>query len=364
MIDLRHELNRFDGTLPLERARAIPSSWYTSLEFEELEKLTVFAQTWQQVGRSQQVAKPGQFLTHEVAGELILVVRDEVGMLRAFFNVCRHRASPILHEPCGQVTKLRCRYHGWTYDLAGRLRGMPEFDRVEEFCREEKGLPEIPVSEWGGLVWIQMEPPKESLASFLAPLPEWMQGRGMEQLQFVERREYELKCNWKVYVDNYLDGGYHVNSVHPALAGVLDYTQYKTTVHGKTALQSSPMKSNPDDPETSRTRSGNLAAYWWVYPNFMLNLYDGVMDTNLVLPLAPDRCKVVFDFYFSEATKSMSNESIKVGNQVQDEDISICEEVQKGLASRSFVNGRFSVKREPAGYYFHQLLGQQLKGGV
>jgi choline monooxygenase len=366
MNTLTQELNRFDGTLPLERARAIPNTWYLSPEMYDHERRRVFARSWQQVGRSEQVRQPGSFLTAEFAGELILVVRDEEGTLRAFYNVCRHRAAPILNEPCGQLTKLRCRYHGWTYDLAGRLRGMPEFDRVEEFCREEQGLPSVHVQEWGGMVWVHLDEPTQTLKDFLAPLPEWMQGRDIEKLHFVERREYELNCNWKVYVDNYLDGGYHVNTVHPALAGVLDYREYKTTVHGNTSLQSSPIKSNPDDPETTRTRAGSIAAYWWVYPNFMLNLYDGVMDTNLVLPVGPNHCKVVFDFYFrdkdGEAAKSFIRDSISVGNQIQDEDIGICEEVQKGLASRSFVNGRFSVKREPAGYHFHQLLGRQLQG--
>ena len=132
---LRQELSRFDDTLPLERARTIPASWYFDPEIAALERRTVFGDTWQVVGRTDQVAQPGAYLTANIAGESIVVVRDGEGVLRAFSNVCRHRAAPILNEAQGQVTKLRCRYHGWTYDLAGRLRGTPEFDGVADFCR-------------------------------------------------------------------------------------------------------------------------------------------------------------------------------------------------------------------------------------
>ena len=105
--------------------------------------------------------------------------------------------------------------------------------------------------------------------------------KALDGLKWYARKSYDLACNWKVYVDNYLDGGYHVNTVHPGLAGVLDYREYRTVCDGNTVLQSSPIK--PAEGDAGRTRTGDLAAYWWVFPNFMLNIYAGVMDTNLVL---------------------------------------------------------------------------------
>jgi choline monooxygenase len=271
-----------------------------------------------------------------------------------------------LNEPCGKVSKLRCRYHGWTYDLSGRLRGTPEFDGVNDFVKEDNGLVPLAVDIWSGLVWVHLDQPGQSLESYLAPLPEWSKPRGLEKLHFVRRQEYELECNWKVYVDNYLDGGYHVNTVHPGLAGVLDYSEYRTHIHGHTSVQTSPIKAAADaDPTAMKTRTGTEAAYWWVFPNFMMNLYEGVMDTNLVLPLGPGRCKVIFDFFFADtqtdAAKQYIADSITVAHQVQEEDMGICAEVQCGLASSSFTTGRFSVKREIAGYYFHQLLARALK---
>jgi phenylpropionate dioxygenase-like ring-hydroxylating dioxygenase large terminal subunit len=151
--------------------------------------------------------------------------------------------------------------------------------------------------------------------------------------------------------------------VHPGLADVLNYQEYTTTVHGHTSLQSSPLK--PAAGATGQTRTGDLAAYWWVYPNFMLNIYSGVMDTNLVLPLGPDRCRVVFDFYFAVGTPDeFIRNSMTVADQVQDEDVGVCEEVQRGLNSRSYTTGRFSVKREVGGYHFHRLLANALQAAI
>ncbi|HZZ82240.1 MAG TPA: Rieske (2Fe-2S) protein, partial [Gemmataceae bacterium] len=126
-------LQAFDGTLPLSKARTIPSAWYFDAEMYALECRKVFGGSWQCVGRAEQVQDPGSFLTFELAGEPILVARDEKGTLRAFHNACRHRAAQVINEPCGHATKLRCRYHGWTYDLAGKLIGTPEFAGVEDF---------------------------------------------------------------------------------------------------------------------------------------------------------------------------------------------------------------------------------------
>jgi choline monooxygenase len=363
---LQDKLSLFDPDLPLERARTIPALWYSDPEIEAAERRSAFGGTWQAVGRADQVRQPGQFVTADVAGEPIVVVHGDDGELRAFFNVCRHRAARVVPDEAGRATRLRCRYHGWTYDLCGRLRGTPEFDGVADFRREDNGLPPVAVDVWGPLVWVHLGAPSVSLAQYLAPLPERAAPLGLDALRFVARREYRLACNWKVFVDNYLDGGYHVNTVHPGLAGVLDYSQYRTEIAGNTAVQISPLKSS-GDAGVSGVRAGDNAYYWWVFPNLMLNAYEGVMDTNLVLPLGPDACRVVFDFYFADtgvpAEEAFRTRSIEVGHQVQLEDVGICEEVQRGLASRSYDTGRFSVRREAAGYHFHWLLARQLSEG-
>jgi choline monooxygenase len=364
MPTLADKLRQFDDTLPLERARTIPAAWYFDEEIHAAERAKIFGGSWQVAGRTDQVAGPGTFVTADIAGEPILVVRDENGELRAFHNVCRHKAAQVINLPEGKATKLRCRYHGWTYDLTGRLRGTPEFDGVADFCKDDHGLASLAVDTWGPLVFVHDGKPRQPLADFLAPLPAMTASLGLDKLRFVGRKDYFLDCNWKVFVDNYLDGGYHVNTVHPGLAGALDYAHYRTEVHELNSVQISPIKPS-DDPTVGKVRTGDNAYYWWIFPNLMINLYQGVMDTNLVLPLGTDRCRVIFDFYFADtegdAAKKFIADSIAVAEQVQQEDIDVCAEVQHGLRSRSYNTGRFSVKREAGGYHFHRLLAQWLR---
>jgi choline monooxygenase len=358
---LAQKLAGFDPDRPLERAETIPADWYRDPEIAELERRAVFGDTWQAVGRAEQVAEPGSFLTAEVASEPVVVVRDEAGLLRAFSNVCRHRAAPVAVGPCGRASRLRCRYHGWTYDLAGRLRGTPEFDGVQDFRREDNGLPPLHVAVWGPFVWVHLGPQSPApLNDWLAPLP--ARGLSTAGLVFAERREYLLACNWKVFVDNYLDGGYHINSVHPGLAGVVDYGRYHNEVGANVSLQEAPLRPAAAGTEAvAAVRPGGAAQYWWVFPNLMVNLYEGLMDTNLVLPLGPGRCRVLFDFYFAEGTPAaFIRDSIAVSDRIQQEDAGISEEVQHGLGSRFFRSGRFSVRREAPGHHFHQLLARRL----
>src|SRR5438876_4183415 len=197
--NLQDTLRQFDPDRPLDRAETIPSSWYFDKDVFELERRAVFGDTWQVVGRADQVAQPGSYFTADVAGEPILVVRDEEGVLRAFYNVCRHRAARLATESQGRVRKLRCRYHGWTYDLSGRLRGTPEFDGVANFCREDNGLTPITVAVWGPLVCVHYGKADPSLEDYLAPLPQRTAGLGLEQMHFVKRRFYQMACNWKVF---------------------------------------------------------------------------------------------------------------------------------------------------------------------
>jgi phenylpropionate dioxygenase-like ring-hydroxylating dioxygenase large terminal subunit len=383
---LRAKLDLFDPTPPLDRAKTIPSVWYTDQEIYDAECRAVFGASWQMVARRSQLEELGSFVTADVAGEPIVLVRGgepgepgkpDPSPVQGFYNVCRHRAACVVCKAAGHATRFRCPYHGWTYDLAGRLIGTPEFDGVKDFQRTDNGLVPISTATCGPFVWANLSQTGTSLLDFLQPLPKQTERLGLDSLRFAERTEYTLNCNWKVFVDNYLDGGYHVNSVHPGLAGVLDYSEYRTEISGNTAVQISPLRSTSNalasssasvrDLSVSQVRMGDTAHYWWVFPNLMLNIYSGVMDTNLVLPLGPDRCRVIFDYYFADtdspAAQQFITQSINVADQIQKEDVSICEQVQRGLLSRSYSTGRFSVRREAAGYHFHRLLAKYLRDG-
>jgi choline monooxygenase len=361
-------LNLYNPSNPLDHASTIPAPWYCDPQVESLERSNVFSATWQGVGRADQVRDKGQFFTADVAGEPIVVVRGDDGKLRAFYNVCRHHAAAVVTQPQGCAKQFRCPYHGWTYGIDGALKGMVEFDGVCNFNRADNGLVPVRVDTWEGFVFVNLDPHAMPLLDFLGAVPGLVAPLDVSnKLHFFDRRLYHLNCNWKVYIDNYLDGGYHVPHAHKGLSSVIEYTKYTIENYERACLQSSPLSS--DSASTAgmaATRQGR-AFYLWVYPNFMLNAYEGVMDTNLVLPLGVDKCVVIFDYYFGdvgEAAAAHNAESIAIAEKVQDEDMAICDAVQRGLHSRAYVAGRLSVRREAGEHLFHRLLYADLTSAL
>jgi len=359
-------LASYNDRAPLAEASTIPAPWYVDPRIAELERMNVFSKTWQLVARTDQVAKSGEFVSTIVAGEPIVVVRGHDGVLRAFFNVCRHHAAAVVTQPCGQASMLQCPYHGWRYGLDGSLKGMPEFEGVKNFDRAQNGLVPVRVETWECFVFVNLDEHATPLHDFLGGLVKRVAPLGISKLGYFDRRSFDIHCNWKVFVDNYLDGGYHVPHLHQGLNSVLDYKQYTIENEDRYCLQSSPMVSSDEDVATGATRKGDRAWYFWHYPNLMINCYQGYMDTNLVIPIDADHCKVIFDFYFSdvsEAGRQYNEQSVEVGNRVQEEDLGICEDVQHGLKSRAYRAGRLSVRREAGEQLFHRLLAADLKRG-
>jgi choline monooxygenase len=291
-------------------------------------------------------------------------VRGRDGKLRAFYNVCRHHAMTVMNEPCGHAEHMRCPYHGWTYNLEGELRGMTEFEGVCNFDRAQNGLVPVRVEIWENFIFVNLDPHAAPLDEFLGALVGLATPLNFGALKFVERRSYRQQCNWKVYVDNFLDGGYHVPHMHKGLNSVLDYTNYTIENVDRCCVQSSPVAvDKSSEASAAATRKGDRAYYFWQYPNFMLNWYEGYLDTNLVIPLGVDRCEVIFDFYFGDTSQAQMpyiRESMGVSERVQQEDIVICDGVQRGLSSRAYQAGRLSVRREAGEHLFHRLLAADL----
>jgi choline monooxygenase len=362
--NLRDILNLYHPADPLEKAWTIPAPWYFDTRIEQLERDSVFAANWQAVGRADQVTQPGQFFTINVNQEPLLVARGEDAKLRAFYNVCRHHAAAVVPEAAGCTKQFRCPYHGWTYGNDGALKGMVEFEGVCNFDRKDNGLVPVRVETWENFVFVNRSGKAAPLTEFLGKVPSLVAPLQLtEKLHYFDRRTYTLNCNWKVYVDNYLDGGYHVPHAHKGLSSVVEYTKYTIENFERSCLQSSPLDaSTAADSAIGATRQGH-AFYLWIYPNFMINAYSGVMDTNLVLPLGVDKCAVIFDYYFADISPAAAEHhqaSINVSEKVQEEDMAICDSVQRGLASRAYVAGRLSVRREAGEHLFHRLLHQDL----
>jgi choline monooxygenase len=336
---------------PLATALALPAHCYVEPTMHLLDRDAVFARSWQLVAHADLVRAPGDHAVAEIAGVPLVIVRGDDGQLRALHNVCRHRAGPLATCDGRAAQALTCQYHGWTYALDGQLRGAPEMGRAEGFEATTVCLPQASVAEWQGLVFAALDeraPPFDEvvdgidtrLAAAGHPLPDYC---------FHRRVGYEVACDWKVYVDNYLEG-YHVPRVHPGLNALLDYRSYTTTSARWHSLQASPLDSAP-----TLYGSGE-ALYYFLYPNTMLNCLPGRLQTNRVLPLATGRCRVEFDFFYADASAAKAEADAQFSDEVQQEDIDICEAVQRNLASGSYVAGRLNPLRESGVWHFHELL--------
>src|SRR5438874_3911978 len=366
--DVRTQIDSYDPTLPLDQASTIPATWYTDKRIFALEQAIVFSSSWHFAARVDQLTNAGDYVTTEIAGEPIVIVRGSDDQIRGFFNACRHHAAAVMTEPAGNAPQMRCPYHGWTYSLDGELKGTPDFNDVCNFNRAENGLLPIETAIWEQWVFARIEKASgdATLDQFLGDLVNQFRPFDISSLHWFERRAYTLNCNWKVFVDNYLDGGYHVPHLHKGLDSVLDYSRYTIENGERFCLQSSPIVSG-DDEEVGSVRSGQRALYYWLYPNFMINLYEGVMDTNLIRPITVDRTQVIFDFYFtdvSETAREHNRASVEIGERIQQEDLDICESVQRGLGSRAYKAGRLSVRREAGEHLFHRLLHANLKAAL
>ena len=352
-----------DDYTPKELAIAttIPSRWYLDAEFLELERDSVFARTWQPVGLAKNVAEPGSYLAAEIAGEPIVVTRAKDGALRAFSNVCRHRAS-IIAEGSGKAAALRCPYHAWTYGLDGRLLSCPEFEGVLDFDKSRVCLPQFRAETWGPYVFVNQDAGAPALAEVFGGIPDEVARIGCpaDQLEFSQRRDYVIDCNWKVYVDNYLEG-YHLPAAHPGLFRELDYANYRVEPHRYYSSQIAPIRPPRGGQEQRRYESEGLSAlYYWIFPNFMLNAYPDNLSANIIVPLGAAKTLTIFE-WFSYPGSAVKPETIAFSDEIQQEDIKICEWVQKGLHSRTYDTGRFSVKRENGVHHFHLLLYEFLK---
>lgn len=346
-------------------AATIPARLYVDPVYLELEQERIFARTWQLVGRAEQLERTGDYFTAEIAGEAIVIVRDR-DTLRGFHNICLHRAGPVAYG-CGRRQTLQCKYHGWTYSLAGELLRAPEMEGVERFSPADMRLLPVQVATWGPLVFANLDLKAPPLAEFLEDIPTRAEQFRPDEMRYVMRKDYELACNWKVYVDNYLEG-YHVPVVHPGLHKELDYDQYRVEPHRYYSLQHAPLRpagQGAGDRRYVPDEGSTDAQYYWLFPNVMLNVYLGQMQTNVVLPLDHRRTLVRFEWFAAAppadpAADPAWTRLVAFSDEIQQEDIEICEVVQRNLRSRIYDRGRYSARRENGVHHFHSLLHEFL----
>jgi choline monooxygenase len=342
----------------ISKAWTLPAQFYFDPEVCAQERERIFARTWQLVGHSHRLSQPGDYFTCEIAAEPLLLVRGTDGGLRGFYKVCHHRAGPPA-QGCGSRKVFRCGYHGWTYGLDGELISAPEFEGVQEFDHGQFALRPVRVAEWCNLIFVNLDDAAESLASDLGSIESWIRRYRFAEMKLFERRTYEMKCNWKTYVDNYLEG-YHLPSVHPGLNHELDYGSYETEVAPGYVRQFSPIRgTQPGDstPRRYESQSDLTADYFWIFPNWMLNCYPDNVSLNMVQPLGAEQSCVVFEWYVPDefAQSEAAQKAVSFSDAIQAEDAAICEIVQKNLRSRSYERGRYKVRKERGVHAFHRL---------
>jgi choline monooxygenase len=251
------------------------------------------------------------------------------------------------------------------------LIGTPDVEGIEFFDRSTMGMFPVSLQTWEKFMFVNFDPRAESLSSVLGQIPQQAQGFQFAGLQFAERRDYLINCNWKVYVDNYLEG-YHIPIAHPGLMREIDYAQYRTDTFRFYSQQFAPIRAMKAEDAGERFYAPGTglqqALYFWVFPNLMLNIYPDNISTNVIVPLSADKTLTIFEWFFRDVdqptTRARIEKAIVFSDQVQQEDIRLCENVQRGLHSSTYDRGRYSVKRENGVHHFHMLLSEFLGVGA
>lgn len=350
----------------LSTAATIPASWYIEPARLALEHQGIFRRTWQYATALDKLRFPGHYVAVDVVGVPVVLVRDLAGDLRAFYNICRHRAG-VVAQGAGNRKTLQCLYHGWLYNLDGSLRTTPEFEGVEHFDKGDYGLLPMRVETWGPFVFVNMDHDAPPLAEVLGQIPAETAHFDFDGMRLVERRDYVVNANWKVYIDNYLEG-YHIPVAHPGLYREIDYARYRVDTFRYYSSQYAPIRPVRTEDAAGRVytelQGDDQAFYYWIFPNFMVNLYPGNVQINIVKPVSYDRTLTIFEWYFADPGTPASWNALQAGiefsDEVQREDVELCEAVWRNLQVGVYDQGRYSVQRENGVHHFHQLLSEFL----
>src|SRR5215217_1615248 len=322
--------------------RTLPAALYRDPATYARERTTVFAAGWQFLGHETEALAPGDYIAGDAAGWPVLAVRGKDGVLRGFHNVCRHRAGPLVTEQRGSCgAELTCRYHGWRYALDGRLRSAVDFGAAEGFDPRAFGLHPVALSVWRGFVFVNIDGKAGPLSDLTAPLDGLFDSRGVAAGPATLRRSHELACNWKAYVENYLEG-YHIDAVHPALAAEVDSKHYRVRMEGAIAVHEVPTLSGVND-----------GLWAWMWPNLAFNVYRHGLMVEHMQPVGHDRTRLDYLYFYDPGIADM--DAVRAASDtLTHEDKVICEAVQKNLNAGVYDWGVLSPKHETAVGWFQE----------
>lgn len=335
-----------------ERSYVLPPNYYIDPAVYEREKREIFYKAWNYAGHVSQFANVGDYVTCRVADQELFVIRSKDERLRAFYNVCPHRAHQLL-KGCGSSRVITCPYHAWSFHADGRLRTARGTEHVADFNPDDFHLKEVGVELLAGFVYVNLDPAAASLKSQTGELEAEMLRYQPElpNLKFSHRLTYNLKANWKNVVDNFIEC-YHCPPAHPAFVEIVAIKQYRTKTYGIYSSHISP-PGRADNSAFHFTevegRPTNFAA-WWLYPSATFAAFPG--DPNIavlnIMPTGPETVAENFDFFFkSETPSECERDAIKyVDDVLQPEDIALVESVQRGLHSKGYQGGRYVVDKD------------------
>ena len=359
---------------PIDEALSLPNPAYTSEDFFQLENERLFSRTWMLAGYGHQVPDPGDVHPVSIAGQPLVIVHGHDGVIRVFHNVCQHRGTRVVREPCSGRKTLVCPYHAWTYDLDGALIARPHFDGADKHARgwqgdEARDLKQVRSAQWLDLIFVNISGDAAPLDDYLAPMTRRMEGYDLSCLRYAGAVSFDLRANWKLAYENYIET-YHVFAVHPGLVKFAPMNIRKPTEHDGTCFY-----NEYRFPELEAGRGEGLPHYpnlpedwqrrglWFhMFPSFGVELFPDQFAVFHVIPLAPGLSREEIHIYLvgdaadGAAHEAARNDVFKTWKSLNEEDIWIVEELQEGRRSNGFDGGRFSPYWEGANHHFSKLV--------
>ncbi len=340
---------------PLEDGWTLPASWYSDANVAERERELIFARSWVYAGPAEHVADPGSYAATQVGHVPIVVTRSRDGALRAFVNVCRHRAYMIARGHGCRAT-LQCPYHAWTYELDGSLKNVPRSEREEDFDPDNFSLLPASVDTWGPWLFVNPDPGAAPLAETLGNLPAIVAGGGLDidSLRFHSGGEWPIEANWKIALENYLEC-YHCPTAHPGFSKVInvDPDAYALTISPTFSSQIGPVRAAALD-GTNRAPyvpAGELKSsqYHFLWPATTINIAPGPQNISVErwIPDGTGRTIEVTDYWFGkDVPDEIIAEVMEFDRQVGQEDTDLVVTVQAGLDSGAVPQGRLMRESE------------------
>jgi glycine betaine catabolism A len=349
------------STLP-QTAFTLPARYYADAAVFERERERFYRRMWVGVGRLSQIPRRGDYLTCDIAGDSLIVVRTDADRVGAFYNVCRHRGTQLCAEVSGTFAgSIRCPYHAWTYDYDGRLIGAPHMDGSPGFSREDFPLGAARADTWDGFVFVCLSDDAPPLRAQLASLPGKFSSWGMADLMVAHRVVYDVKANWKLIVQNYNEC-LHCPTLHPSLNKLSHYLSGEneplqpTYMGGRMDLNDgiatmSMDGTSPREPLPGLDGSERRRVYYYsVFPNFLIAPHPDYVLTHTLWPGAPNQTRIVCEWLVHPAEAARPTFDLADATSFWDmtnrQDWHVCELAQAGISSRAYRPGPYSNRED------------------